>query len=69
MGKYKFDKCTSVVIGSKLFQKHEGHVFDTAKMPAFKKELEAACKAGYIVEIKETEKPKAASKPTKKDVE
>ena len=57
MATYKL-KALNVIIGGRLFKKEEGIEFDTVKYP--KTEVEAAVKAGFLVEV---EKPKAKTEP------
>ena len=61
MAKYKFDKCTSVVLKGRLFEKGDDpeRIFSDGEFDAA--ELKAAADAGFIVEVKDS-KPKAKEK-------
>lgn len=52
--KYKL-KALNIFLCGKMFKKEENFVFETKDFP--KGELEVACKNGFLVEIKEEEKP------------
>lgn len=60
-------KSSMVHIGGVIYRKKQGKVFDTSKeFKKLKPEVEAACKAGYLEEVKEVERKEPVKKEVKK---
>jgi membrane protein involved in colicin uptake len=66
MAQYKL-KALNVHIGGVLYKIEDKKVFDTKKSPIFKKEIEDAAKAGFLVELKGSAEADAKAKAKAKE--